>query len=171
MTIHSASRVVLVAAGSVLLLSGGPAPADETGSVKVLRVVPIAESARVPQKVRSECGVQDKVPVFLSNYARNVELVDGELGTQGRILELHIGDVHAPGGGAFSGPKWMTVTGVLRENGREVGSFTAKRFSGGGMFGAYKGTCAIVARCAKAIGKDIAGWLRSPRDGARLGDA
>jgi hypothetical protein len=171
MTIHSASRFVLVAAGSVLLLSGGPAPADDTGSVKVLRVVPIAEKARVPQKVRSECGLQDKVPAFLSNYARNVELVDRELGTRGRILELHIGDVHAPGGGAFSGPKWMTVTGVLRENGREVGSFTAKRFSGGGMFGAYKGTCAIVERCARAIGKDIAGWLRSPRDGARLGDA
>ncbi len=171
MTIHSTARVVLIAAGSVLLLSGGPAPADETGSVKVLRVTPISEDARVPQKVRSECGLQDKVPAYLSNFARNVELVDSKLGTQGRILELFIGDVHAPGGGAFSGPKWMTVTGVLREDGREVGSFTAKRFSGGGAFGAYKGTCAIVRRCAKAIGKDIAGWLRNPEDGARLGDA
>ena len=171
MTVHSSSRVALVAASLVLLLTVGPAPADEAGNVKVLRVVPIAEKASVPEKVRSECGLQDKVPAFLSSFASDVELVDSELGTQGRILELHIGDVHAPGGGAFSGPKWMTVTGVLREDGRKVGSFTAKRFSGGGMFGAYKGTCAIVARCAKAIGKDIAGWLRSPQDGARLGDA
>jgi hypothetical protein len=169
MTFRSASRFVLVAASAVILLASASAPAS-TGSIKVLRTVPFAEEARVPQRVQDECDLQTKVPAFLSKYAADVELVDGELGNTGRVLELRIGNVHAPGGGAFSGPKWMTVTGVLRENGREVARFSAKRFSGGGMFGSYKGTCAIIGRCARTIGKDIASWLRNPRDGIQLGD-
>jgi hypothetical protein len=170
MTIRSTSRATLVAASAVLLLSGAPAPAG-SGSVKVLRVAPFAKEARVPEKVRNACDLETKVPAYLGQYASDVELVDGKLGTSGRVLELWIGEVHGPGGGALSGPKWMAVTGVLRENGREVSSFTAKRYSGGGAFGAYKGTCKILARCAKAIGKDIAGWLRNPEKDARLGDA
>lgn len=170
MTIRSTSGAVLVAISAALLLAGAPAPAG-SGSVKVPRTVPFAKEARVPEKVQNECDLETRVPAYLDQYSADVELVDGDLGTSGRILELHIGDVHGPGGGAFSGPKWMTVTGVLRENGREVSSFTAKRYSGGGAFGTYKGTCSILARCAKAIGKDIAGWLRNPQKGARLGDA
>ena len=169
MTIRSTSRALLVAASAALLFSGAPAPAGSE-SVKVLRVAPFAKEARVPEKVQNECDLETKVPAYLGKYA-DVELVDGKLGTSGRSLELRIGDVHGPGGGAFSGPKWMTVTGVLRENGREVSSFTAKRYSTGGAFGAYKGTCSILARCAKAIGKDIAGWLRNPQKDAHLGDA
>jgi hypothetical protein len=65
----------------------------------------------------------------------------------------------------------MTVEGVLRDNGREIGSFTAIRYSGGGVFGGYKGTCAIVGRCAKTLGKDIANWLENPQKGSKLGNA
>jgi hypothetical protein len=170
MTIRSTSLAVLVAASAALLLWGAPAPAGG-GSVKALRVTPFEKEARVPPKVRDECGLETKLPAYLGQYAADVELVDGKLGKSGRVLELRIGEIHGPGGGAFSGPKWMSVTGVLREDGREVGSFTAKRISGGGVFGGYKGTCSILARCAKAIGKDIAGWLRNPAKKARLGDA
>ena len=35
----------------------------------------------------------------------------------------------------------------------------------------FKGNCAIVQRCSKAIAQDIAGWLMHPIDGAELGDA
>jgi hypothetical protein len=62
------------------------------------------------------------------------------------------------------------VSGVLRDNGRRVAGFTAHRATTGGFFAAYKGTCAIVGRCAKTIGSDIAGWLSDPKDGAHLGD-
>ena len=65
----------------------------------------------------------------------------------------------------------MTVKGTLREDGKPIGNFTAERFSGGGVFGGYKGTCAIVGRCAKAIGKDISIWLQNPGKNSRLGDA
>ena len=42
--------------------------------------------------------------------------------------------------------------------------------SGGGVFGGYKGTCAIIGRGARAIGRDISTWLGNPTDGAELGD-
>jgi hypothetical protein len=159
----------LLIAAAAVLVSAGSAPAGEQ-DVKVLRSIPFADDA-ASQKVQDECELQTKVPHFLDAYSEKVELVDGALGKSGRVLELKISEVHAPGGGAFSGAKSMTVKGVLRENGKEIGSFTARRYSGGGAFGGYKGTCAIVGRCAKAIGKDIAGWLENPQKDSELGDA
>jgi len=40
--------------------------------------------------------------------------------TQPRSRAPESTEVHAPGDGALSGPKWMTVEGVLRDNGREA---------------------------------------------------
>ena len=45
------------------------------------------------------------------------------------------------------------------------------RGGGGGAFGGYKGTCAILGRCVQAIGKDVGGWLLAPSMNAKLGDA
>jgi hypothetical protein len=160
----------LLAAAALLLLAAGSAPAGEQ-EIKVMSSIPFEDGKAASQKVQDECELQTKVPHFLDAYSDRVELIEGALGKSGRVLELAISQVHAPGGGAFSGAKSMTVKGVLRENGKEIGSFTATRYSGGGVFGGYKGTCAIVGRCAKAIGKDIAQWLEDPKKGSELGDA
>jgi hypothetical protein len=162
--------LVLLATGASLLLAAGSG-AEETGGVRVLRTIPFSAESGASQNVQDECQLQTKVPQFLGSFSKSVELVDGPLGTDGRVLELEISQVHAPGGGAWSGAKSMTVKGTLRENGEEIGTFIATRYSGGGAFGGYKGTCGIVGRCAKAIGKDIAGWLAKPGKDSRLGDA
>ena len=65
----------------------------------------------------------------------------------------------------------MTVTGTLREGGRAVGTFRAKRFTTGGVFAGFKGTCSIIGRTTKVIGKDIAAWLENPGMDSKLGDA
>jgi hypothetical protein len=65
----------------------------------------------------------------------------------------------------------MTVRGQLYDRGRQIGSFRAKRYSTGGAFGAFKGTCAIIGRCTKALGQDIATWLAAPSQNAEIGDA
>lgn len=158
--------VAVVVAG--ILVQVGSASA---GTVKVPQTIGFSDDADVRPKVKDECQVQTKVPKFLKDFSSDVELVEGDPGGAGRVLSMRITEVHAPGGGAFSGPKWVTVKGELHEDGRVIGNFTARRGSGGGVFGGYKGTCAIVGRCAKTIGKDIAAWLESPGKDSRLGDA
>ena len=118
---------------------------------QVLRAIPYAKGAEVRQAVRDECQLETKVPAYIAQFGSDVALVD-RLGG-GRVLELAVTQVHAPGGGGFSGPKWMTVTGTLRERGRVVGSFRAKRFTTGGVFAGFKGTCSIIGRCSKAIAR------------------
>jgi hypothetical protein len=65
----------------------------------------------------------------------------------------------------------MEVTGTLMQDDQAVAAFRAKRFTTGGAFGGFKGTCSIIGRTTKAIGRDIAAWLQNPVDGAELGDA
>jgi hypothetical protein len=166
-----ARRLALAAlAACSALVVASPALAEVT---KVQRSIAFAEGSGASDAVRNECALETKVPDFIKQFAGDsVELVDAALDPRkGRVLKMEITEVHAPGGGAYSGPKWMTVKGELLENGKPLGSFRAKRFSTGGAFGGFKGTCAIIGRCTKAIGQDIAGWLRSPTRDAELGDA
>jgi hypothetical protein len=142
---------------------------DVRAATQVLRTIPYAKGVEVRQAVRDQCRLETKVPGFVAEYGSDVVLVD-QLGG-GRVLELAITQVHAPGGGAFSGSKWMTVTGTLREGGRVTGTFRAKRYTTGGAFAAFKGTCSIIGRTTKAIGRDIAAWLENPGMDSKLGDA
>jgi hypothetical protein len=62
------------------------------------------------------------------------------------------------------------IKGSLSQRGKMLGDFKARRYSGGGMFGGYKGTCAILGRCVKTLGRDVAEWLAHPASQAVLGD-
>jgi hypothetical protein len=159
----------VIGLAAAVVVAGVSAAAAEP--VKVARTAAFADGSGASDKVQAECQLETKVPAFLDEFSNDIELVDGAPGSSGRVLELRITSVHAPGGGAFSGGKSLTVSGTLRQDGTEIGDFVATRFSGGGAWGGYKGTCAIIGRCAKTIGKDIAGWLSSPAKGSRLGDA
>ena len=152
---------------AALCFSMSAAAADEV--IYIPKVVPFAENTNVPLAVRNECQLGEKVSEFLTEFAPNVEVSAGP--EQTRYLNMTITEVYAAGGGAWSGPKWMTVTGTLKEDDQAVASFRAKRFSTGGAFGGFKGTCSIIGRCTKAIAQDIAEWLKDPVDGAELGDA
>ena len=120
--------------------------------------------------MRADCQVGQKLASFLEQSGDDVELVTDAPGDSGRVLHIHITDVFAPGGGVFSGPKWMQVKGALKKDGELLGSFRAKRVSSGAFTG-FSGTCGILARCARAIAQDIAAWLANPRKGSLLGDA
>jgi hypothetical protein len=150
-----------------LLCAVSASAAEDT--IGIPRAVPIAENVDVSQAVRNECQLGEKVSTFLAQSASNVTVSDDS--KMGRYLRMEITEVVATGGGAWSGPKWMTVKGTLLENDKAIASFRAKRYSTGGAFGGFKGTCSIIGRCTKAIAEDIAEWLKNPVDGAELGDA
>ncbi len=140
--------------------------------VAVLASLPLAAAAevRIPDKiaydkdsgvidsVRKECGLDTKIPKYVKSAAGS-----GGKGT----LDMKITHVLAPGGGAWSGPKAVTVSGTLRDGGKVVGTFTARRQTTRGGYG----TCQMLERDAEAIGKDVAAWLKSPSMDAKLGDA
>jgi hypothetical protein len=147
----------------------GAMSAHAEDKIGIPRAVPIAEHVDVSEAVRNECQLGEKVSTFLAEFAPNVSVSDDP--KTGRYLRMEITEVVATGGGAWSGPKWMTVKGTLQENEKAIASFRAKRFSTGGAFGGFKGTCSIIGRCTKAIAEDISNWLKNPVDGAELGDA
>lgn len=144
--------------------------------VVVSSVVPYAKDAPIPPAVQKECLIGNQLPEFIESYASGYDMAvnptNGPLGKvkKGRVLDMEIINVHGTGGGAWTGAKSVTVKGTLRENGKVVGTFEGSRYSGGGAFGGYKGTCSILGRCVKALGKDIATWLQAPTMNAQLGD-
>lgn len=133
-------------------------------ATQVARSIPIAPGAGASGAVQQECQLQTLVPQAIQTAGGDVTLVDGT--PQGRWLELTISEVHAPGGGPFSGPKWMAVSGTLHDRGKVIGSFRAKRISTG-----VRSTCGSLAKIATVIGRDIASWLTAPSMNAEIGDA
>lgn len=127
------------------------------------------KDAAVVDKVKQECAPEVRVVEFIQEYAKGQfdEIVGVKtLPRTGKTLSLTILNVAGVGGGVWSGKKSITLTGTLKENDKVIGTFHARRSTGGGGFG----TCAMLERCAKALGKDIAQWLKQPTIDARLGE-
>ncbi|MCL4685740.1 hypothetical protein KJ059_13440 [Myxococcota bacterium] len=157
--------------GSCALALWAGTAAAQTADIRVQQAIPFAPGSGATQAVIDRCELQTRLPSYLREASSRIELVDGPVGARGRVLDLKISSVRAPGGGVFSGRKWLTVTGSLRANGREIGSFTASRHSVGGAAGVFIGNCGILNRAARVLAQDIATWLEAPTKGARLGDA
>jgi hypothetical protein len=175
----------LALAGLVALLAGcasGPESSEGSESVTnpdqhvtLVTPIPFADSAEVRDAVRQECQLQEKLAQFIEQFSadRNIKVATRQQpanGIDGKVLEVAITGVYAPGGGAFSGGKSVTVEGELTEDGRSLGSFKARRISSGGAFAMFKGTCDIVGRDVETLGDDIAGFLEKPSSGARMGN-
>ena len=154
-----------------------PFSAMAENSVTIAKQIPYSKDAEVPDAVAKECQLPEKISQFIQEYAKEDKKVDIKVvdsvsaSTPGKVLVMEITNLEGTGGGAWSGAKFVTTKGILYENGKEIGSFKAKRRSGGGAFGGFKGTCSILGRCTKEIGKDVSEWLQSPTMNAKLGDS
>jgi hypothetical protein len=135
-----------------------------------------AKRSGASNKVKQECIIDKQLPDFIETYASKKDIAvvqkDGGVSSKskGRVLLLEFDGISAGGGGAFTGPKAVIAKGALYNNGKKIGSFTGRRTSGGGAVFGYKGTCSILGRCVKALGRDIAEWLERPTMNARLGE-
>jgi hypothetical protein len=145
------------------------------GTLSLQKTAPFDTLLSVPDAVKDNCELETKVIDFVASCARDdfdrIALVDSaSASTPGKALAVRIIDVTSTGGGAWSGPKHLSIEGTLWQDGKVIGTFTAVRVIGGGAWGAYKGTCSLLERCAKTLGRDVAGWLQSPSMDAKLGD-
>ena len=144
---------------------GSKAPGNADTSVPPAT---FATSVEAP-KVVAECDLQNKLPLWLAEFAPST--APGAGGSTGKVLAMEITHVMGFGGGLYSGPKQIVVKGTLSEGGQVKGSFEAKRTTvTGGAFGGYKGTCSLLHRTAKAVAKDVSEWLPSPTMDAKLGE-
>ena len=144
-----------------------------TGTL-VIEPIRFKKDIYVREAVKQQCNLDGKLSQFIQQYAAgqyaNI-ITDGSRAPRNAdVLKVEIDEVQGGGGGAWSGAKAVRISGVLKKRGRVVGDFKARRYSGGGFFGAYKGTCAIMGRCVKALGRDVAEWLQHPTKRAALGD-
>jgi hypothetical protein len=150
------------------LLAFGVALAGAGASAEPIRLadrVELSGTVGATDSVREQCGLQTSLPEWVRSAASDVELVSGKP-QGGRVLELKVIEVHAPGGGPFSGPKWMLIGADLKEGGRTVATARGKRVTAQPL----GGTCDQLQKVGRAIAVDIGAWLANPTAGAELGD-
>lgn len=81
----------------------------------------------------------------------------------GRRLVLRVDEVHAIGGGGYTGPKWMYMSGELLEGNLLVASFKSHSTSGRGLT-----TCRSLDSLSDSTTDMIVEWLNSPSIDAKL---
>ena len=159
---------------AVLLIPVAHAAEKGTGqSVTISWPIEFTETSGASDNVKAECSLPAQVPQYIKRYAKEMNVVlanDVSDNTEGWVLHVEIVNVIGTGGGTWSGPKSVTVQGKLTENGEIIGTFTATRATGRSGAGGH-GTCSMLDRCMKTLGKDIARWLTDPTMDAKLGTA
>jgi len=152
------------------------ATVTQAETVAMAVAVPYQDEKVIQPNIVAECvdlglKISQFTQEFGSKNSIEIQFVD-ELNPSapGKVLKVEITQAISSGNAFIGHAKYVSVAGTLYENGKEVASFTGSRHSGGGAFAGYKGSCSVLGRCSKALGKDIAAWLKNPVNGARLGD-
>jgi hypothetical protein len=130
--------------------------------------VTYAPDASVVDQVKNECHIEDMLTHHVGEVLRRINKTgDGTIASEvdagdAEILRLQITHVLGVGGGAWSGPKATTVNADLIEGGKVVRHTQISRWSVGGIWGGFKGTCSILDRTTVVIAKDLSRWVRDP---------
>jgi hypothetical protein len=145
---------------SMLALSFGAHAGEQ---VRLLTPVTYDPAASVNDKVREECKVEDALVTDVGDMLRRYKN-GGETTTSmdGKVIRMTITHVLGVGGGATTGPKAVSMRVELLDNGKIERSTRMTRWSIGGAFGVFKGTCTILRRDTRVLGKDVAAWLKDP---------
>ncbi len=161
--------------------SAKPIKHSGTG-VLVIRQIGFKEDAYIRDAVKKECNLGGKLTQFIVENASDqfgqIITDSTSMPANAQVLTIEIEHVEG-GGGGWSGRRGLFggrggnmvgISGKLTQKGKLLGDFKGSRYSGGGAFGGFKGTCAILGRCVKTLGSDVAGWLAHPTAKASLGD-
>lgn len=142
--------------------------------VNVASTIPYGEDDTVGAAVKNECNISASLLEGLTGAVgaditlKKTDTLDKA--APGRNLVIEITDAQSSGNAFIGHRKSVAAKGKLYDEGKLVGSFRASRWSMGGMTGGFKGSCAVIHDCGRAIGKDIAVWLAAPVEGAKLGN-
>jgi hypothetical protein len=123
----------------------------------------------IPSNIRTECTNLGNKLVESTNAAVQksgwsvIKQADVNTNTAGVSLKLSIVNAHS-GGNAFTGhQKSVTINAELFKEGKLVDSYTGTRNSSGGFGAGFKGSCAVLERCANTLGSDVSKWLATKK--------
>lgn len=144
------------------------AGAHAAGPVYLETPVTYAQGAGIVEKVKEECKPDEMFAREASPFFAKISEGDGTIAAanaprDATRVQVQITHVLGVGGGAWSGPKSMSIQATLIENGKPTQTTKLTRTTTGGAFGGFKGTCSLIERCAKALGKDLATWAADPQ--------
>ena len=159
--------LILLALGSSVVLAA---------EISMSKSTPYQADHDIAKKIIDECTtLGSKLASFTKSFASKkdikINLVDSiNTSASGKTLKVEISDAVSAGNAFIGHRKFVEVKGSLWENGKKIGSFRGQRSSGGGAFAGYKGSCSVLGRCVKTLGKDIAAWLENPKERTRIGE-
>lgn len=121
-------------------LGKGPGPA-----LVIADEIPFSADAMVRYAVLEECMLPRKLSHFIKEFSQDHSSRfysnPSQAPKDAQILTVEIVDTMGGGGGAWSGAKAVSIRGSLTQNGEIIVSFMTRRYSGGGAFSIFKGTC------------------------------
>jgi len=176
-------KTALTVVLSILVLSGcggsiarpGTSVTLTPGPITIQNTVPYSPGNAIANNIKNECVLDQQLADFIKESAaesglelRGVDVIDTN--GPGNILKLEITHAVSSGNAFIGHRKYTAIRGELFDNGKLLASFTGARNSGGGAFAGFKGSCAVLGRTVKALGNDIATWLKQPSNNAHLGD-
>lgn len=142
-----------------------------TGAHAATRLeVPITymANAEAVEGTKRDCKIEEMLssriaPMLAKLYKTDKGTVDVGTDPAGdKVLRVQISHVLGAGGGAWSGPKAITIVAELLDGGQVTYYTKINEWTTGGVFGGYMGTCAILERSANALTKDLSEWVQNP---------
>ena len=153
---------------------GHSVDAGDSGKLILQKKASYEKGLSVPDTLKDKCELETTVVEAVEAFAKHdfykIDFVDSiSPSTPGRALAITISDLSGLSGGVWSGPKHLTIDCTLWQNGRIMATFRATRVAGTAALGSYRGTCEMLERCAKNLGKDVAAWLKNPSINTTVG--
>ncbi|MDC0932239.1 hypothetical protein OAR97_00175 [Arcobacteraceae bacterium] len=149
-----------------------PSTISGAKTIYISNSVKFAKSSRIAMNIKKECNLNHQMIDYLKVYGAKNDInfeVTSNLKSKKNVLKITIDEAISQGGAFRGHNKFVAISGNLIEKGKSY-SFKAARRSGGGFFGAYKSSCAVLGGAVKRLARDTAEWATFPDDGARLGD-
>ncbi|MGK0258780.1 MAG: hypothetical protein ACI96M_002213 [Candidatus Azotimanducaceae bacterium] len=118
----------------------------------------------IPTNIVRECiELGPQLASFTKQYMEKkgqTVVLDGasEPAEQGRSLILTLTNATSIGNAFMGHRKSVTIEAILYEDGVEIDHYRGSRDSGGGFGAGFKGSCSVLGRCVKTLGKDVANW-------------
>lgn len=148
---------------------------EKIQNITVSKMIKVKQSHLISKAALAECKLTTQFPQLLKQNATddniNVNLVNQlNKEAKGYQLEAEFTQIVNAGNPFIGHRKYSEIHLTLYKDGQKLSEADLGRYSGGGMFGGFKGSCSVLGRTVEANAKDAITWLNSPVDGAKLGD-